>query len=100
MAQLEIKLNENQINSLIQQYVSQSYSKSNIENRIYSYACQRINKKIDEMFNNGTLLDAISKRIVKDIPIEQLIPLIDKDKLNETIIDRVSKRLLNKIKLS
>lgn len=100
MAQLEIKLNDKQINSLVQQYITQCYSKSNIENRIYSYACQRINKKIDEMFNNGTLLDAISKRIVKDIPIEQLIPLIDKDKLNETIIDRVSKHLLNKIKLS
>lgn len=99
LPKIELNLKDNQINSLVQQYVTQCYSKSNIEDRIYSYATQRISKKIDQMINNGTLLDAIAKRVVKDIPIEQLISLIDKDKLNEVVVERVSKCLINRMKL-
>lgn len=99
LPKIELNLKDNQINSLVQQYVTQCYSKSNIEDRIYSYATQRISKKIDQMINDGTLLDAITKRVVKDIPIKQLISLIDKDKLNEVVVERVSKCLINRMKL-
>lgn len=51
------------------------------------------------MINDGTLLDAIAKRVIKDMSIEQLISLIDKDKLNEVVVERVSKYLINKMKL-
>lgn len=99
LPKIELNLKDNQINSLVQQYVTQCYSKSNIEDRIYSYATQRISKKIDQMINDGTLLDAIAKRVIKDMPIEQLISLVDKDKLNEVVIERVSKCLINKMNL-
>lgn len=99
LPKIELNLKDNQINSLVQQYVTQCYSKSNIENRIYSYATQRISKKIDQMINDGTLLDAVAKRVIKDMPIEQLISLVDKDKLNEVVVERVSKCLINRMKL-
>ena len=99
LPKIELNLKDNQINSLVQQYVTQCYSKSNIENRIYSYATQRISKKIDQMINDGTLLDAIAKRVIKDMSIEQLISLVDKDKLNEVVVERVSKCLINRMKL-
>lgn len=99
LPKIELNLKDNQINSLVQQYVTQCYSKSNIEDRIYSYATQRISKKIDQMINDGTLLDAIAKRVIKDMPIEQLISLVDKDKLNEVVVERVSKCLINKMNL-
>lgn len=99
LPKIELNLKDNQINSLVQQYVTQCYSKSNIENRIYSYATQRISKKIDQMINDGTLLDVIAKRVIKDMSIEQLISLVDKDKLNEVVVERVSKCLINRMKL-
>lgn len=99
LPKIELNLKDNQINSLVQQYVTQCYSKSNIEDRIYSYATQRISKKIDQMINDGTLLDAIAKRVIKDMSIEQLISLVDKDKLNEVVVERVSKCLINRMKL-
>lgn len=99
LPKIELNLKDNQINSLVQQYVTQCYSKSNIEDRIYSYATQRISKKIDQMINDGTLLDAIAKRVIKDMPIEQLISLVDKYKLNEVVVERVSKCLINKMNL-
>ena len=98
LPKIELNLKDSQINSLVQQYVTQCYSKSNIEDRIYSYATQRISKKIDQMINNGTLLDAIAKRVIKDMSIEQLISLVDKDKLNEVVVERVSKCLINRMK--
>lgn len=99
LPKIELNLKDTQINSLVQQYVTQCYSKSNIADRIYSYATQRISKKIDQMINDGTLLDAIAKRVIKDMPIEQLISLVDKDKLNEVVVERVSKCLINRMKL-
>ena len=99
LPKIELNLKDNQINSLVQQYVTQCYSKSNIEDRIYSYATQRISKKIDQMINDGTLLDAVAKRVIKDMSIEQLISLVDKDKLNEVVVERVSKCLINRMKL-
>lgn len=99
LPKIELNLKDNQINSLVQQYVTQCYSKSNIEDRIYSYATQRISKKIDQMINDGTLLDAVAKRVIKDMPIEQLISLVDEDKLNEVVVERVSKCLINRMKL-
>jgi hypothetical protein len=99
LPKIELNLKDNQINSLVQQYITQCYSKSNIEDRIYSYATQRISKKIDQMINDGTLLDAVAKRVIKDMPIEQLISLVDKDKLNEVVVERVSKCLINKMNL-
>lgn len=99
LPKLELNLNDKQINSLVQQYISQCYSKSNVENRIYSYATQRISKRIDQMINDGTLLDAIAKRVIKEIPIDKLIPLIDKDKLNDAIVEKLSKHLINKMKI-
>lgn len=97
---LEIKLTDNQINTLVQQYVSKCYSKSDVENRIYSYGTKRISKKIDQMIDDGTLLDAIAKQIAKNISIEQLVGLIDKDHLNEVVAERISKCLINKINIS
>lgn len=99
LPKIELNLKDEQINSLVQQYVTQCYSKSNIADRIYSYATQRISKKIDQMINDGTLLDAIAKRVIKDMSIEQLISLVDKDKLNEVVVERVSKCLINRMKL-
>lgn len=99
LPKIELNLKDNQINSLVQQYVTQCYSKSNIEDRIYSYATQRISKKIDQMINDGTLLDTIAKRVIKNMSIEQLISLVDKDKLNEVVVERVSKCLINRMKL-
>ena len=98
LPKIELNLKDNQINSLVQQYVTQCYSKSNIEDRIYSYATQRISKKIDQMINDGTLLDTIAKRVIKNMSIEQLISLVDKDKLNEVVVERVSKCLINRMK--
>lgn len=99
LPKIELNLKDSQINSLVQQYVAQCYSKSNIEDRIYSYATQRISKKIDQMINDGTLLDTIAKRVIKNMSIEQLISLVDKDKLNEVVVERVSKCLINRMKL-
>lgn len=99
LPKIELNLKDSQINSLVQQYVTQCYSKSNIEDRIYSYATQRISKKIDQMINDGTLLDTIAKRVIKNMSIEQLISLVDKDKLNEVVVERVSKCLINRMKL-
>ena len=97
LPEIDLKLSDKQINSLVQQYITQCYSKSTVENRIYSYACQRINKKIDQMINDGTLLDAIAKRVIKDTPMDKLIDLIDKEKLNEVVVERISKHLVNKM---
>lgn len=94
---LEVNLNDKQINSLVQQYIAQCYSKTDVENRIYSYATQRISKRIAQMVNDGSLLDAIAKRVVKEVPIDKIISLIDKDTVNEIVAERISKHLINKL---
>ena len=96
LPELEIKLNDAQINSLVQQYIAQTYRESDIQNRIYCYATQRISRRIDQMINDGTLLDEIAKRLAKTIPMDKLIPLIDKDRLNEIVAERITKHLINK----
>lgn len=56
------------------------------------------------MFSDGSLVDAVVKRIAKniseDIPIGHLMVLIDKEKLNEAVIERVSKYVINNINFS
>lgn len=101
---MELNLNEKQLNTLVQKYITDCYKQSNIGNRIYSYGTSRISKKIDQMFSDGSLMDAvikqIAKNISKDIPLEHLMELVDKDKLNEAVIERVSKYIINKINFS
>lgn len=96
---LELKLDKNQINSLVQQYIAQCYKKSDIEQRIYQYATQRISKKVDMMFSDGTIFESISKRLVKEVPLTEIISLVNKEDFNEAIKERVTKHLISKLGL-
>ena len=100
---MELNLDKNQIDRIVQKYICDCYKHSIIQDRLYSYGTQRISKKVDQMIKDGSLVDAIvknvSKRICNDIPIEHLISLVDKDKLNDAIVERVSKHIIDKIKL-
>lgn len=98
---MELNLNEKQLNQLVQKYITDCYKQSNIYDRIYSYGTSRISKKIDQMVNDGSLVNAVAKRIAKsisqDIPLGHLMTFVDKDKLNEAVIERVSQHIINKI---
>ena len=99
---MELNLNENQLNQIVQKYITDCYKQSEICDKIYSYGTSRIRKKIDQMVNDGSLVDAVAKQVAKniskDIPLERLMEFVDKDKLNEAVIERVSKYVINKIK--
>ena len=101
---MELNLNEKQLNQVVQKYIADCYKQSKICDRIYSYGTSRISKKIDQMISDGSLVDAVVKRIAKnisdDIPIGHLMVLIDKEKLNEAVIERVSKYVINNINFS
>lgn len=99
---MELNLNEKQLNQIVQKYITDCYKKSEICDKIYSYGTSRILKKIEQMFDDGSLLDAVAKQVAKniskDIPLERLMEFVDKDKLNEAVIERVSKYVINNIK--
>lgn len=99
---MELNLNEKQLNQIVQKYITDCYKQSEICNKIYSYGTSRILKKIEQMFNDGSLVDAVAKQVAKniskDIPLERLMEFVDKDKLNEAVIERVSKYVINNIK--
>lgn len=99
---MELNLNEKQLNQIVQKYITDCYKQSNINDRIYSYGTSRISKKIDQMVNDGSLVDAVAKQVArnisKDIPLERLMEFVDKDKLNEAVTERVAQYVINKIK--
>lgn len=99
---MELNLNEKQLNQIVQKYITDCYKQSDICNKIYSYGTGRILKKIDQMLDDGSLVDAVAKQVAKniskDIPFERLMEFVDKDKLNEAVIERVSKYVINNIK--
>lgn len=98
---MELNLNDKQLNQIVQKYICDCYKQANIENRLYGYGTQRLSKKVDQMINDGSLVDLVvkkvSKRICDDIPIGHLMTLVDIGNLNEAIIERVSKELLKKL---
>lgn len=99
---MELNLNEKQLNQIVQKYITDCYKQSNICDKIYSYGTSRISKKIDQMVNDGSLVDAVAKQVAKniskDIPLERLMEFVDKDKLNDAVTERVSQYVINKIK--
>ena len=99
---MELNLNDKQLNQIVQKYISDCYKQSNICDKIYSYGTNRISKKIDQMVNDGSLMDSVARQVArnisKDIPLERLMEFVDMDKLNEAVIERVSKYVINKIK--
>lgn len=98
---MELNLNEKQLNQIVQKYITDCYKQSNISDKIYSYGTSRISKKIDQMVNDGSLVDAVAKQVArnisKDIPLERLMEFVDKDKLNEAVTERVAQYVINKI---
>lgn len=99
---MELNLNDKQLNQIVQKYISDCYRQSNICDKIYSYGTSRISKKIDQMVNDGSLVDAVAKQVArnisKDIPLERLMEFVDMDKLNEAVTERVTQYVINKIK--
>ena len=99
---MELNLNEKQLNQIVQKYITDCYKQSNIGDKIYSYGTSRISTKIDQMINDGSLVDAVAKQVAKniskDIPLERLMEFVDKDKLNEAVTERVAQYVINKIK--
>lgn len=97
--QLEIKLDKQQINSLIQQYLQQCYKKEVIAERAMSIIQRKTDKEIDRMIKNGVLINKIASSIAKEISLSEIISLIDVVKLNEVVQKRVSDHLIEKFKI-
>lgn len=95
--QLEIKLDKQQINSLVQDYLQQSYKRDAIAERAMSLIQRKVDKEVAKMINNGVLINRIASRIAKEIPLSDIVSLIDTDKLNEIVQKRVSDHLINKL---
>jgi DNA replicative helicase MCM subunit Mcm2 (Cdc46/Mcm family) len=95
--QLELKLDKQQINSLVQQYLQQCYRRESIKERAEALIQRKVDKEIKKMIDNGDLINRIARRIAKEIPLSEILPLIDNDKLNEIIQKRVGDHIINKL---
>lgn len=95
--QLEVQLDKHQINSLVQQHLQQCYKKEAIAERAMNLIQQKVDKEIGKMIKNGTLINRIASRIVKEIPLSDIVSLIDTDKLNEIVQKRISNHLISKL---
>lgn len=95
--QLELKLDKQQINSLVQDYLQQAYKREAIAERAMSLIQRKADKEVAKMINNGVLINRIASRVAKEIPLSDIVSLIDTDKLNEIVQKRVSDHLINKL---
>lgn len=90
-------MDKQQINSLVQQYLQQCYKKEVIAERAMSIIHRKVDKEVAKMINNGALINRIASRVAKEIPLSDIVSLIDTDKLNEVVQKRVSDHLINKL---
>lgn len=97
LPKLELKLDKEQINSLVQQYLQQCYNRNDVRERAERLIQKKVDKEINKMINNGQLINRIASRIAKEIPLSEIISLIDTDKLNKIIQERVSNHIIDKL---
>lgn len=58
---------------------------------------RKVDKEVAKMINNGALINRIASRVAKEIPLSDIVSLIDTDKLNEIVQKRISDHLISKL---
>lgn len=96
---LKINIDKTLVNNAVQRAVSKAYSSGDIESRLLSYGKQKIDNTIKKWISDGTLLKAIVKDAIKDIPKDQYLELIDKDQLQSGIVTELTDKIYKNLKL-
>ena len=77
--------------------ISKELKKLNIEAIVKSEVEKRIIALSDKGINDGSLISLVAKKIASEIPISDIIEILDINNLNFLVSDRVSKFMLNKM---
>lgn len=88
---------KNTMNNAIQSAVSNTFKKSDLQDRIYSYGCKRVKDYINKFYANGSVLSHAAKQVAKEINTQDVLALIDIEELKADIADRVAKHLIEKL---
>jgi hypothetical protein len=79
--------------------ISNEFKKLNIEAIIKSEVEKRIIALSNKGINDGSLIYLIAKKVATEIPVSDIIKILDIDNLNYMVSDRVYKFMLNKMSL-
>ena len=77
--------------------ISKELKKLNIEAIVKSEVEKRIIALSDKGINDGSLISLVAKKIASEIPVSDIIEILDINNLNSLVSDRVSKFMLNKM---
>ena len=92
-----IEIDDNTLNNSIQRAVSDALKKSNIQDKLYSYGTSRIREHVDKSYRDGRLVQSVAKEMSKNIPINEILKLLDVEKIEAAIIDNVSTELIKRL---
>ena len=93
----KILIDDTTLNNAMQSAVSNTFKKSDLRDKIYSYGCKKVKDYIDKFYANGSVLSHTAKQVAKEINTQDVLALIDIEELKADIADRVAKYLIKKL---
>ena len=96
---VNINLSEVEFNNIIIKSVSEEVRNYKLESRVLAEATRKIDKAMNKYLTDGTLTNAVAKKLSKDLDIDKILSIIDIEELKCSIIERVSEKLVRMIKL-
>ena len=79
--------------------ISNELKKLNIEAIVKTEVEKRIISMSNKGINDGSIISLVAKKVATEIPVSDIIELLDINNLNSMVSDRVSKFVLNKMSL-
>lgn len=92
-----IEIDSVTLNNSIQGAVSNALKNSDIQNKLYSYGTSRIREHVNQSYRDGRLVQSVAKEMSKNIPINEILKLLDVEKIEAAIIDNVSTELIKRL---
>ena len=92
-----IEIDSVALNNAIQGAVSDALKKSDIQDKLYSYGTGRIREHVNQSYRDGRLVQSVAKEMSKNIPINEILKLLDVEKIEAAIIDNVSTELIKRL---
>lgn len=96
---VNINLSEVEFNNIITKSVSEEVRNYKLESRVLAEATRKIDKIMNKYLTDGTLTNAVAKRLVKGLDLDKVLSIIDVEELKHSIVERVSEKLVGMIKI-
>ena len=94
---LEVTIDSVALNNCVQETIKKIYNSSDIQNRIMQYTKKKVDNYVDNVHRNGSIVKQASKRVAKEVDVNEILKLIDVDDLKNRIADKVAKHLISKM---